>query len=339
MRLLLVTQVVDQHDPILGFFHAWVIEFAKQVEQIEIICLREGTHSLPENVRVHTLGKKEKGRGVFVRVAYIIRFFSVLWKLRNSYDAVFVHMNPEYVVLAGWWWHLTGKRIGLWYTHKHVGIWLRVAEWFSHYVFTASKESFRLASKKVQVMGHGIDVDAIPERTTSEEGTTRFITIGRIAPVKNLLLQIEALALLPSTFRWSYVCVGGPATIEDKEYAELVRARAQELSLGARVMFTGPLPHTEALQALSNADVFIHTSDTGSLDKVLLEALAAGLRIVTTSDLLPEAPNILRAETSPVSIGEMVMKSEENTEDSRTYVALNHGLKNLIVRVIATLSI
>ena len=58
MRLLICTQAIDKNDPILGFFHRWVIEFAKHFEHISVICLREGTHTLPENVSVYSLGKE-----------------------------------------------------------------------------------------------------------------------------------------------------------------------------------------------------------------------------------------------------------------------------------------
>ena len=58
MKLLITTQVVDQNDLFLGFFHGWLEEFAKHFEHITVICLKEGTHSLPENVEVISLGKE-----------------------------------------------------------------------------------------------------------------------------------------------------------------------------------------------------------------------------------------------------------------------------------------
>jgi len=60
MKLLVVTQVVDTEDPVLGFFVRWVEELAKHVESVEVICLREGKHMLPVNVHVHSLGKEHE---------------------------------------------------------------------------------------------------------------------------------------------------------------------------------------------------------------------------------------------------------------------------------------
>ena len=63
MRLLIVTQKVDREDDLLGFFHQWIIEFAKHCESVTVICLEEGSHRLPSNVRVFSLGKERCGRG------------------------------------------------------------------------------------------------------------------------------------------------------------------------------------------------------------------------------------------------------------------------------------
>ena len=114
MRLLIVTQAVDTEDSALGFFHRWIQEFATHCESVHVICLKEGAHDLPANVSIHTLGK-EGGRS---RVKYVTRFYRYVFGLRAEYDAVFVHMNPEYVILGGAYWRLTGKKIALWYVHR-----------------------------------------------------------------------------------------------------------------------------------------------------------------------------------------------------------------------------
>jgi len=71
MKLLICTQMIDKNDPILGFFHRWVEEFAKHFEHIHVICLKEGQHTLPQNVTVHSLGKE----GGESRIKYVIRFY------------------------------------------------------------------------------------------------------------------------------------------------------------------------------------------------------------------------------------------------------------------------
>ena len=71
MKLLIVTQKVDKNDPILGFFHRWIEEFARHVEFVTVICLGVGEYSLPVNVKVLSLGKEKKKS----RLKYIFMFY------------------------------------------------------------------------------------------------------------------------------------------------------------------------------------------------------------------------------------------------------------------------
>jgi len=170
MRLLIITQKVDVNDDILGFFHRWLEEFAKHCENIIVICLQKGEYDLPKNVKILSLGKEQKNFqfscrqkrlpvglifnfqsifnfSILKKLKYLLRFWKYIFVERKNYDKVFVHMNPEYVVLGGIFWRLMGKKIGLWYTHKAVNLKLRIAEKLANKIFTASKESFRLKSK------------------------------------------------------------------------------------------------------------------------------------------------------------------------------------------------
>ena len=100
MKLLFITQVVDKEDAVLGFVHGWLIELACIFDHIHVICLEKGSVELPANITLHSLGKEE---GVS-RLEYLKRFYSLVFKLRPEYDGVFVHMNSEYVILAGPLW-------------------------------------------------------------------------------------------------------------------------------------------------------------------------------------------------------------------------------------------
>src|SRR5690349_15894229 len=115
MKLLIVTQTLDANDPVLGFFHSWVHALAPKFEKINVIALGVGVHLLPENVRVHSLGKEKGKRSAF---SYALSFFSLAWHLQGEYDAVLVHMNQEYILLTGWLWKLLGKRIYMWRNHS-----------------------------------------------------------------------------------------------------------------------------------------------------------------------------------------------------------------------------
>jgi len=320
MKLLIITQAVDTEDPVLGFFVRWLEEFAKHVERIEVICLREGKHALPANVRVHSLGKE---RGVS-RMRYLLNFYRHIWRLRHDYDAVFVHMNPEYVVLGGPLWLAWSKRIALWYTHKNVDMKLRLATMLVHNIFTASEESFRLSSPKVHVMGHGIDTDFFaPDRLISKG--MAVLSVGRLSQTKRHDLIIHAAQYFPQDVR---IVGEGP----ERQYLQDL---ARRLSVAPQIRFLGPQMKEGVREEYRRARVFVHTSETGSLDKVVLEALACGLPVITTSNSLSSLP-VVQVSATPEAIAEGVKTSHGSDSQALVmYVREHHSLTRLVPAILA----
>ena len=126
-------------------------------------------------------------------MTYLLNFYRYIWQLRHDYDVVFIHMNPEYTVLGGLFWRLWGKRTALWYTHKSVNLKLRIAAAFTNVIFTASKESFRLHSRKVRVIGHGIDTDFFSPDAHTARGEW-ILSVGRLMKSKRHDLAIRRAA-------------------------------------------------------------------------------------------------------------------------------------------------
>ena len=323
MKLLIVTQTVDIEDSVLKFFVRWIEEFAKHVEHIEVICLKEGKYELPENVRVRSLGK-EKGVS---RIKYILNFYKYIWNSRHDYDAVFVHMNPEYVILGGLFWRFWNKPIALWYTHKNVDTKLRIAERLVNIIFTASKESFRFSSEKVHVMGHGIDVDFFSPETSVARGTA-VISVGRLSPTKRNDLIIRAAEHFPNEV---WIVGDGP----EEHNLEVL---ADHLDISPRVHFLGSQTHEEVRKEYRSAGVFVHTSETGSLDKVVLEALACGLPVITTSTILTGLPVIQVSATPEAIAKEVVAIKHTDTQSLVKYVREHHSLQNLISAILKAIS-
>lgn len=272
MKLLICTQAVDTKDSDLGFFVRWIEEFAKHCEEVTVICLRRGTYELPNSVKVYALGAGGRGQRA-------VKFISLAWKLRKEYDAVFVHMNPEYIMVSGMLWRLMNKKIALWYTHKSVNLKLRIAVFFAHIVFTASRASFRLDTKKLHVMWHGIDTDFFsPDSNIARENW--LLSVGRLSKSKRHDLAIRIALQENKELR---IAGEGP----ERESLE-----ALALELGARVRFLGALTALELRDEYRRAAYLIHTSETGSLDKVVLEALACGLSVRTNDPALKAIENV-----------------------------------------------
>ena len=339
MRLLITTQVVDTEDPVLGFFVRWIEEFAVHCEQIEVICLFEGKHELPANVRVHSLGKEHGRRSSF---SYAASFLALLWQLRGRYDAVFVHMNPEYVILGAPFWKLAKKRVALWYLHKRVDLKLRIAASLADVILTASKESFRLAAPNVHIVGHGIVVGDAPREPHEAGAPLRILTAGRIAPAKGVLEMLEAIdRLIARGVSSRFRILGAPATMSDRGYSDLVDARMRALPKGVAER-AGAVPHRDIPQELARTDVFLNLSETGSIDKAILEALASGVPVVTSNEafrdlLTPYGLYVDRNDPEGI-VDALVRAPSIDIAPLTAWVKEYHELASLVPRIIATLA-
>ncbi|MDR3546822.1 MAG: glycosyltransferase [Candidatus Pacebacteria bacterium] len=288
MKLLILTQAVDTTDPVLGFFHEWIRVLASRFEQIEVICLKEGTHDLPNNVRVHSLGKE----GGESRLKYLTRFYSYTWSLRHDYDAVFVHMNEEYAILGGWLWRLMGKRVYLWRNY-HKGTWrTNLAALFCTNIFCTSKYSYTTRFKKNILMPVGVDTDRFSPEMKSEgerveqdraRRTPRSVLfLSGMWPSKRPEMLIDALAILKKKeIAFTADFYGSPLEETEKYYAE-IQARAAGAGLIDLVSFHPGVRQTPDLYRTHQ--VFVNCSPSGMFDKTLFEAAASGCRVLAASD-------------------------------------------------------
>jgi len=276
MKLLVLTQKVDRNDPVLGFFHDWLVEFAKRVEGVVIICLAKGKYELPSNCRVLSLGKEE---GVS-KIRYIYRFFKYIIQERKNYDAVFVHMNPEYVVLAGWFWKLLGKKVILWYTHKSVTWKLKAANFFVDKIFTASREGLQISSSKVEVVGHGINTERFAVKEESGGESRQIIYVGRISHIKNQELLIRAADILINQKKqagWRINFVGAPQYLKDVDYLRNLERIVKDCRLENYVKFIGAVSYQKIAGYYRGTDLSINLCPTGGMDKAVLESVACGI--------------------------------------------------------------
>lgn len=278
--LLIITQTVDNRDSNLGFFCDWINQFAKVGGPLYIIANKVGTFSFPPNVQVFSLGKENSKN----RISRIFQFWLLLIKVIPKINGTFVHMCPEYVIYGAWINRFFGKKLALWYTHKSISWKLLLAEKMVNKIFTASRESFRLASKKCEVLGHGINLEKF-YAPIQKENTIKLLSIGRISETKGQMLAIEVLEKLISLDnKVSLTIVGEPITKDDNNYLEKLKNKIKQSRLENYIYLLGGKKHEDLPSIYHKHNILIHTSITGSLDKVVIEALAAGIQVVTTSN-------------------------------------------------------
>lgn len=339
MRLLILAQVVDLDDPVLGFFHRWVVELAKHCETVHVICLKQGRIDLPANVTVHSLGK-EAGPS---RLKYISRFFSYIWHLRGEYDAVFVHMNSVYVALGGLLWRLMRKRIYMWYNHYARSGTADIAAFFCTKMFSTSRKAYVVRYKKTILMPIGIDTIAFAPG--SEPPIPRSILIlGRIDSPKRVDVFIKALAILHADgVAFTADIVGNPSD-PSSAYMQNVRELAAPLVLDGVLTLHAGITNDAARAFFRSHEVYCNISPQGMFDKTIGEAMASGCVTVTNNEALrgvlpPElAPSEVTAETVASSLkAALVMTPEDRCpliDRSRTWVEREHSLDLLARRLI-----
>lgn len=351
MKLLIITQKIDQNDDVLGFMHRWVEEFARQCEQVTVVCLEKGEYSLPGNVRILSLGKEQDmehetwnmKQDVQHRVLnkkrfwYIARFYKLIWRERNNYDTVFVHMNTEYVVLGGWLWRMLGKNIWLWYAHGYVPLSLRIAEKFTQHIFTSTKSGCRVPSHKIKVVGQGIDVRQFAKHEAHNTNQKLFtiVTVGRLSPVKDIETLISAVDTLKKQGVDMRVrIVGGAGLLEQKKYEKKLRQLVVENNLEEIIHFEGAVPNTKIASYLQSADLFVNTSHTGSLDKAVLEAMAASIPILTCNEALEEVlgddkGQLMYPKGDAQALAEKIQQIQNMSREGRNM--LGESLRKIVV--------
>lgn len=279
MRLLIITQKVDQNDDVLGFFHGWIAEFAKHAEQVTVIALGVGEYHLPANVRVFSLGKE---RGVS-RLDYVLNFYCLIWRERNNYDTVFVHMNQEYVLLGGLLWKLLGKKITMWRNHYAGSFLTRVAMMLSDKLFCTSKYSFTAGTKKTILMPVGIDTELFKKDNQATKKPNSILFLARISPSKKPHLIIEALRILQDEGVQFTADFYGNPLLQDIPYADSLKQKVKEYSLNDRVIFEKGVPNHETPRVYGVHTVFINSSPSGMYDKTIFEAMACESLILTSN--------------------------------------------------------
>lgn len=283
-KILITTQKIDEADDHFVFFLDWIRAFAEHYERVVVITLYKGKAELPPNVSVYSLGK-ESGPS---RLKYLINFFRLIYKLKEDYDDVFVHMNPEYVVLGGLFFKIYKKKIGLWYTHRQVNLKLRIATFFSDHIFTAVRESFLIKTPKLHIIGHGINTSLFSSASNYLKGEDLVITtVSRIVPIKNIETMIKAIEILKNKITKRIVLkIISKIPNDNDKYFLSIKKLIKESSLDKNVEFLGAVPGYDLPKYYAESTLTYNMTPTGGLDKSVLESLATGVPVISTNEAL-----------------------------------------------------
>jgi glycosyltransferase involved in cell wall biosynthesis len=336
MRIFIVTQTVDKNDEVLGFFHRWLGVFSKSYESVSVICLKKGSYDLPANVKVNSLGKEE---GVS-RLTYLFRFYRLIIGARRDYDAVLVHMNQEYVLLGGLLWKIFGKPVFLWRNHRVGNFLTDMAVLFCDKVFCTSPESYTARFPKTVIMPVGIDTEFFSDADIPARVQNSILFFGRIAKIKKPDLFLSAVSLIKNE-KISVKMVGSYLPKDEdlkKELEEII----EKNSLGKVLKIEEGVPFERSREYYREADVYVNLTESGSLDKTILEAMSSGsLPVVANRYFENVLPRLFLTKDNRDGVAKAIQSVLKMTDEDkeryriefRGYVVKNHSLALLATRL------
>jgi glycosyltransferase involved in cell wall biosynthesis len=154
----------------------------------------------------------------------------------------------------------------------------------SDYVRSSYEERFPGLAGRFVTVPNGVRIDAFNDLPDRGEARARFKlpsdtpivgTVGRLVPVKNHRLLIDAFSLVHTETPEAHLAILG-----DGPLGESLATHAADLRLSNDVSFVKSSPSAEIF--LHCLDVFILSSESEGMPLTLLEAMAAGVPVVAT---------------------------------------------------------
>ena len=283
--LLVLNYCMDETDQALSHQVTVVNRLASYFDQIYVITGRVGECKVNKNVLIVDTQwiPNQNIRNVF-------KFYRELFKLLKDkeIDSVFSHMSTIQSLLSAPIMRLSKKRHVLWYAHKSNSLSLSILKFLVDGFVTSTAGSFPFKSKKLTVIGQGIDEDLFRFRVRNFKSRAKAIHIGRFDPSKNNGLLIKSIESKREMYPNLELTIIGNASnsrsIEHKEQIISGLSRAQV----DWVHFKPAITRVAIPEFLSAYDFFIH-GFIGSLDKILIECTLVGIPVISIN---PEYLNI-----------------------------------------------
>ncbi len=343
MNILWFNLKVDQDDQVLAFNLDWINKMAKKVNKIVVITMEKGQYKLYDNVVVYSIGK-EKGYSEFRR---FFVFFRLLYKVlrEEKIDLVFSHMAILFTAMAGIFLRLKKIPIFQWYCHGTVSLKLRIAVFFSKFVFTCTPIGMNVKTRKKIVIGHGIDIKKFVSAKKNQQDNI-LLHVGRISPVKNIHVIIEAFGLpilRKNKQNLRFFIIGEPTgSKRDRIYFSCLKRMVLEKKLNGSVSFLGIKSQHELIPFYHRGRLLVNVSDTCGLDKVILESMACGCIPITSNEsfkalyghcfprlVVSKEPQVI-ADTIQYFLSNRMQENKNLTKELRCMVEKNHSLDRLI---------
>ena len=186
----------------------------------------------------------------------------------------------------------------------------------SQVLYCMATQTWRLPRKRVHYVPNGIDLSRFSPRATGRDGVPVIGTVAALRAEKNLSRLLHAVAAMRNPARLVIVG-GGPER-------EMLGVLAAELGIAERVTFAGH--QTDTAPFYRDFDIFALSSDTEQMPLSVLEAMAAGLPVVSTD--VGDVAGMVSAENTRF----IVDQNPENLANALDGLAGNDELRRSLGR-------
>jgi len=174
----------------------------------------------------------------------------------------------------------------MWKAHKSVTFSVKLATLLADKIFSVSKQSFRVKTKKANFIGHGIDTKDRFKKQSHRDKIENIIVVGRVSSTKNILLLVRVFVKLLEQFDFLKLYIVGDVENNSK-YFEQVKSTIPD-RVRKNVIFTGSIKFNTIVGIYKKMNLAVNLSDTGSLDKAIIEPMALGIPVITSNDTAHE---------------------------------------------------
>jgi len=349
VKLLVVNFVMDESSPVLAWQQGVATRLAARCERVVVLTERVVRSPLPANVEVHRVPRILTTPLRVLGARWLMNIPVWRWCARERFDAVFVHMNADWVYRLAPCWRRFRVPVLLWYAHGTVTPRLHRAHQHASCVITSTPEGFRIPSSKVRIIGQGVDTDLFVPAANRPD-TATIVAVGRVSRRKRVDLMLETLAWLKThapEHPFKLRIIGPTLTRDDERYAAELEQMVSSAGLRDLVTFEGPLPVAALPEIYASSFLHLNLSETGSMDKAILESLASGCLTLTSSEaaftVLGGFPDLQVRQRTPEAIGAQIRRVYEdrhafNAAALRQLVEGRHDLNSYADRVCTILA-
>lgn len=210
-------------------------------------------------------------------------------------------------------------------------VWLGFIKLFQHKVlFHATNNYEKNIIAKEFPRAAGIEVIPnyieLPEKLNLRVSINQLLFIGRINPIKNIDVLLDAVAIIKREFNKNIILlIAGEARLDyEKKYYLQLRELITKLDLQANVTFLGHIESDEKQKYIASCSALILPSKSENFGNVVIEALAQGTPVIASKntpwEILENTNAGFWVEAKPKNIAAAIMKI--NSLDSKGYALM-----------------